>query len=247
NVLAADENQKKALEREWIKPIEQILWHCLPKAKRGNDTEFIEIIRSGTQALSNIITGNSFTHELIWNDLLNRSGSSDLLRALADCDDDLMLSNCLTIVHNYIYENELRSKTLINSEPGTQLLKKFLEKAETFHEDEISENFKLIYTIVFRLIDFDLFPALYDSLDQPSKRVPTQQQIILLKFLDSKFHATSDASNPCSILLCTFLSRLFNALCPQAIYLMRQSESTDISGEDKPQEIEDTRSTFTGL
>ncbi|RHZ79030.1 hypothetical protein Glove_152g14 [Diversispora epigaea] len=255
NIVAAiTENQNKALEQEWNKFIEQILWYFLSKFRQENDnTEFnIPILKSGTQALSNMITGNTFTQERVWVDFMNRDESSDLLSTLANYGDTGMLTSCLVLVNNCIFESDTRSKALIYSESGNRLLKILLDKAETLLEDE---NFELIYTVVSRLIDFDLFPTLYDSFNQhSSNQIPTQRQIILLKLLDSKLHSTINISNSFSFHSCTFLLKLFNSLCPQVINLMKQLEvenstsETNVSLEDDvPQEIEENRLLFSGL
>ncbi|CAG8590089.1 6698_t:CDS:10 [Diversispora eburnea] len=253
NIVAAiTENQNKALEQEWNKFIEQILWHFFLKYRQENDnTEFnISILRSGTQALSNMITGNTFTQECVWVDFMNRNESNDLLSTLARYGDNGTLTSCLVLVHNCIFESDTR-RALVCSGSGNRLLKFLLDKTETLLEDE---NFELIYTIVSRLIDFDLFPTLYDSLNTYSKQIPTHNQIILLKLLDSKLHSTINISNSFSFHSCTFLLKLFNSLCPQVINLMKQLEienstsETNVSLEDDvPQEIEENRLLFSGL
>ena len=40
----------------------------------------IPILRFGTQALSNVITGNVDAQELIWSDFMNRNEPNDILR-----------------------------------------------------------------------------------------------------------------------------------------------------------------------
>ncbi len=41
--------------------------------------EVVSILRFGSQALSNAITGNADTQELIWSDYTNRNESNDIL------------------------------------------------------------------------------------------------------------------------------------------------------------------------
>ncbi|CAG8780870.1 8108_t:CDS:2, partial [Racocetra persica] len=78
-VATATENQNKALEQEWNKMIENILWYCLSQPYSGDDTQYVTIIRSGMQALSNLITGNTSIQESIWSDFMSRSESNNLL------------------------------------------------------------------------------------------------------------------------------------------------------------------------
>ncbi|CAI2164435.1 13383_t:CDS:10 [Funneliformis geosporum] len=157
NIVAeVSENQNQALENKWNKIIEEILWYSMLKFNFEADNKLVTIIRFGSQALSNTITGNADAQDLIWSDYMNRNESNDILSELVKCDDSVVLTGALILV-------------LIESQPGIRLIKLLLERAEDLLEDESSQNFELIYALVSRLIDFSLFPLLYDSLNQPQR------------------------------------------------------------------------------
>ncbi|CAB4442970.1 unnamed protein product [Rhizophagus irregularis] len=230
NIVAAVlENQNQALDQKWNEITEKILWYSMLKF---DDNRFVPILRFGSQALSNVITGNVDAQELIWSDFMNRTEPNDILSTLVNCEDCVVLTSVLVLVYNCIHENEFRSKTLIESHSGIRFLKLLLERADTLLEDESSQNFELMYALISRLIDFGFFPSLYDSLNHPSIQVPTRHQIILLKILDSVFFSSSLKINETSISLCTRIVKGFNSICPRVIYIMQQAENNSVVMEN---------------
>ncbi|RIB16576.1 spinocerebellar ataxia type 10 protein domain-containing protein [Gigaspora rosea] len=238
-VATVTENQNKALEQEWNKMIEKILWYCLLQPESD-----VTIIRSGIQALSNLITGNNFTQEFVWSDFMNRNEFDDLLSKLAGHNDNTILTGCLVFIHNCIFESESRRKSLVTSDSGTRILQRLLDRAETLLEDESTQNFELIYAIFARIIESDLYPLLFDSLNLSSSgQSLTRRQIILLKLLDSKLFSSD--SIDISLSTCIYLLQIFDTICPQVISSMQQVDIVD--RENQPQEIEDTSILYTGL
>ncbi|CAG8807067.1 29294_t:CDS:2, partial [Racocetra persica] len=160
-------------------------------------------------------------------------------------DDSIILTGCLVFVHNCIFESEPRRKSLVTSGSGMCILQRLLDRAETLLEDESTQNFELIYAIFARIMESDLFPLLFDSLNSPLSlgQSLARRQITLLKLLDSKLFS-SDSSN-ISLYLCTHLLQVFDTICPQVIFSMQQANIVD--RENQPQEIEDTSILYTGL
>ncbi|CAG8766906.1 7132_t:CDS:10, partial [Cetraspora pellucida] len=226
-VATVTENQNKALEQEWNKIIENILWYCLSQPDSGDDIQYVTIIRSGIQALSNLITGNTSIQEFIWSDFMSRNESNNLLR-----DTRYSVDICLI------------RKSLVTSGSGMCILQRLLDRAETLLEDESTQNFELTYeSVVYS--ESDLFPLLFDSLNPPSSlgQSLARRQITLLKLLDSKLFS-SDSAN-ISLYSCTRLLQIFDTICPQVIFSMQQVNIVD--RENQPQEIEDTSILYTGL
>ncbi|CAG8761304.1 10445_t:CDS:2, partial [Dentiscutata heterogama] len=94
-------------------------------------------------------------------------------------------------------------------------------RAETLLEDESTQNFELIYAIFARIIESDLFPLLFDSLNlSSSEQSLTRRQITLLKFLDSKLFSSD--SIDISLPSCIYLLQIFDTICPQVIFSMQQ-------------------------
>ncbi|KAF0354774.1 Essential cytoplasmic protein Ctr86 [Gigaspora margarita] len=238
-VATVTENQNKALEQEWNKMIEKILWYCLSQPESD-----VTIIRSGIQALSNLITGNNFIQEFVWSDFMNRNEFDDLLSKLVGHNDNTILTGCLVFIYNCIFESESRRKSLVTSDSGTRILQRLLDRAETLLEDESTQNFELIYAIFARIIESDLYPILFDSLNLSSSgQSLTRRQIILLKLLDSKLFSSD--STDISLSTCIYLLQIFDTICPQVIFSMQQVDIID--RENQPQEIEDTSILYTGL
>ncbi|GBB96696.1 hypothetical protein RclHR1_02810014 [Rhizophagus clarus] len=229
NVVAAVlENQNRALGHKWNEITEKVLWYSVLKFDFETDNKFVPILRFGSQALSNVITGNVDAQEHIWSDFMNRTESNDILSTLVNCEDCVVLTSVLVLVYNCIYKNEFRSKTLIESHSGIRFLKLLLERADTLLEEQSSQNFELIYALISRLIDLGFFPLFYDSLNQPSIQSPTRHQIILLKILDLIFFSSSLEINETSISLCTCIAKGFNSICPRAIYTMQQAVNNSV-------------------
>ncbi|CAG8458121.1 1396_t:CDS:2 [Funneliformis mosseae] len=212
-VAAVSENQNQALEHKWNKITEEILWYSMLKFNSEADNNFISIIRFGSQALSNAITGNAGAQEIIWSDYTNRNESNDILSELVKCEDSVVLTGALILVYNCVHESESRR-----------------------------------YALVSRLIDFSLFPLLYDSLSQPQRQAPTRHQIILLKILDSKFFSSLKIDE-FSISLCVCIIRAFHSICHQVIYSMQLVENDSImhSKSQDDQQHEGSRLLYTGL
>ncbi|RIA84548.1 spinocerebellar ataxia type 10 protein domain-containing protein [Glomus cerebriforme] len=248
-VAAVSGNQNQALEHKWNEITEKILWYSILKFNIEADNKFVPILRFGSQALSNVITGNIDTQELVWSDFINRNESNDILTALVKCEDSVVLTSVLVLVYNCIYESEFRSKTLIESRSGIRFLILLLERAEALLEDESSQNFELIYALISRLIDLGLFSQFYNILNQPSRQIPTRHQIILLKILDSKFFSSLKI-NEFSISLSNCIVRSFNSICSQVIHSMQQAENNSAilsTSEDQLCEMEDSCLLYTAL
>ncbi|CAI2164691.1 7506_t:CDS:2 [Funneliformis geosporum] len=109
NIVAeVSENQNQALENKWNKIIEEILWYSMLKFNFEADNKLVTIIRFGSQALSNTITGNADAQDLIWSDYMNRNESNDILSELVKCDDSVVLTGALILVYNCVHESEYR-------------------------------------------------------------------------------------------------------------------------------------------
>nr|CAG8588704.1 8308_t:CDS:10 [Entrophospora candida] len=165
NVIAQiQENQNQAFKHEWNKKTEVILWHVSSKLKpNGEPNEFLLIIRSGIQALSNIITANDYTKRLILSEYMNRNESRDLL-----------------------------SDIFMKSKIGMNLLKTFLEKTDSLFNCNSGEQFvEIVYSMVSNLINFGYYPIMFDYLTDSSSQIPSKNQLVLIKFLEAMFDTTS--------------------------------------------------------
>ncbi|CAG8481163.1 4232_t:CDS:10, partial [Ambispora gerdemannii] len=239
-VAEIEENQNYAMKYEWHKIIEEILVYCTSNLYQqpNQQTLLLNITRSGTQALSNIITGNSSAQKIIWDELLLLSSlkdkekvesfNEDLLSKLASCGDDIVLLSTLVLVFNTMHDNESRCKALIESSVGARLLKIILHEAGSSineagvkGEKEAKKSFELIYALISRIIELDLFPLLFEKLydsEEAKTNGLTQNQIVLLKLLYSKlFNDNSPLLLSTLSQACSYLVRLFNSITPEII------------------------------
>ncbi|KAI8080346.1 spinocerebellar ataxia type 10 protein domain-containing protein [Thamnidium elegans] len=122
------------------------------------------ILQVGTQAICNIITNNQIAIDFIWK---------------------IWMSNQQ---RGYIWSLILSK---ITSKIGKDILAAILGDIERLHGNEESKNFELGYTIFSELISFGHFKQLYTQIDDYSDKILiSDHQTILLKFLDSKVHAS---------------------------------------------------------
>ncbi|CAH1764048.1 6016_t:CDS:10 [Entrophospora sp. SA101] len=223
NVIAQiQENQNQAFKHEWNKKTEVILWHVSSKLKpNGEPNEFLLIIRSGIQALSNIITVNDYTKRLILSEYMNRNESRDLL-----------------------------SDIFMKSKIGMNLLKTFLEKTDSLFNCNSGEQFvEIVYSMVSNLINFGYYPIMFDYLTDSSSQIPSKNQLVLIKFLEAMFDTTStivsenikiteddDSTtiNNFSINSCISLAKSLNNISPTVISILIYKKPTSSSPPTVP-------------
>ncbi|KAG9302289.1 hypothetical protein G9A89_008780 [Geosiphon pyriformis] len=186
----------------------------------------VAILRSGSQALSNILTANSFIQGKLWEEYMADCESGNILCILVSSGDDETLLSTLVLIYQCIHESEERSKFLVESKVGLRLLKILLNEAEKRIEDEKSKCFELIYSVISRLIDINLFPSLFKALNPSSNRPNiTYHQITLLKLLDSKLYLISKSAHMTSPAIpfdsCIYLVNLLNIFSPVVIFSMQ--------------------------
>ncbi|CAG8533230.1 10215_t:CDS:10 [Ambispora leptoticha] len=258
-VAEIEANQNSAVKFGWHKIIEKILFYCISNLHRQQNQQ-------STQALSNIITGNSITQKIIWDELLLSPSkdkieppNEDLLSKLASCGDDIILLSTLVLVFNTIHDNESLCIALIESSTGTRLLKIILYEVRSFineeedilnEEKETKKSFELIDAVMSRIIELDLFPLLFEKLYEseaigPQNTTINQDQIILLKLLYSKiFNDNSPLSLPKLSQTCSHLICLFNSITPEIIKEMEaikndNNTTNTLSAELESELIED--------
>ncbi|CAJ0842887.1 16208_t:CDS:10 [Entrophospora sp. SA101] len=252
NVIAQiQENQNQAFKHEWNKKTEVILWHVSSKLKpNGEPNEFLLIIRSGIQALSNIITVNDYTKRLILSEYMNRNESRDLLSTLVSFDDTILLKSTLIFIYNCIFKNKLLSDIFMKSKIGMNLLKTFLEKTDSLFNCNSGEQFvEIVYSMVSNLINFGYYPIMFDYLTDSSSQIPSKNQLVLIKFLEAMFDTTStivsenikiteddDSTtiNNFSINSCISLAKSLNNISPTVISILIYKKPTSSSPPTVP-------------
>ncbi|RUS32087.1 hypothetical protein BC938DRAFT_476321 [Jimgerdemannia flammicorona] len=240
-------NQDRALEHLIHKRIERVVSYCVSHQPAEN-VEYFPVIRMGTQALSNMLTGNPMVQQVLWLDYMGRGLTRHLQRRShtdrCPCADlqlhprepraqvyfpSLYMIICLRIrivPQNLTVKRPHHSECLHQTESGRRLFTAMLQQAEPLLENEDSRSFELIYAITRRLIDFDLFSSLFDALKSVEGASFTLAQITLLKLLDSKIHASASTTivptpAPLPLPAVRTLAQSFNAASSRATLLMR--------------------------
>ncbi|KAG0235497.1 hypothetical protein BGW41_000742 [Actinomortierella wolfii] len=134
----------------------------------GNQA-YILMLRSGVQALSNMLTGNETVKDHIWELLLVRHPSpnfdQDLLSTLAASHDEMILMSTLMLCYNAVFGSRERSELLLSSSSGKKLLRHLMMESEAKSNKEDHQSFEMIFTLVDHLLDCGLFQQLYEALE----------------------------------------------------------------------------------
>ncbi|CAG8469546.1 6007_t:CDS:10 [Paraglomus occultum] len=253
-VAGISTNQEKAVEYEWHVKVLKTLDYCLEiieNKKINYRDDAIAFTNSSMQALSNTITGHPELQQLLWSDLMNETIGKGILNRVATQEDEVSLTSLLMLVYNSIHNSKARSKILVESPTGIDLLKYLLCKAELLLADENSKRFEMIYAVISELIDLDFFPILYDMPSISARRdQPNRHQIALLKFLDSKLHSSDPGQTQLSPSSTTHLACIFQQLSPHIINSMKEATNDSLSDqarEIQPELMENRSTLYTAL
>ncbi|KAF9162934.1 hypothetical protein DFQ26_003112 [Actinomortierella ambigua] len=138
----------------------------------GNQN-YILMLRSGVQALSNLLTGNERAKDHLWKLLLIRAPGpnfdQDLLSTLAAIQDEVILMSTLMLCHNAVFDSKERSEMLVTTSPGKKLLRQMMVASEATSNMEDRQSFEMIFTLTDHLIDHGLFPELFKALEPISE------------------------------------------------------------------------------
>ncbi|KAG2231458.1 hypothetical protein INT48_007531 [Thamnidium elegans] len=187
NVVAGElHNQNLAIQYGALYKIEDLL-----SLKMSSESDNSMILQVGTQAICNIITNNQIAIDFIWKIWMSNQQRGYIWSLILSKSNEGLIMSALVLIINCIRDNKIRCDLLVTSKIGKDILAAILGDIERLHGNEESKNFELGYTIFSELISFGHFKQLYTQIDDYSDKILiSDHQTILLKFLDSKVHAS---------------------------------------------------------
>ncbi|KAG0329049.1 hypothetical protein BG000_000244 [Podila horticola] len=157
----------------------------------GNSV-YIMMLRAGVQALSNLLTGNETSKNVIWNLLLVKAPSpscdQNLLSTLAGISDEAILLSTVMLCYNCIFESKERSELLFSTMGGQKLLRQFLLESHAISGQEERKSFEMIYTFFNHLIQQDYFSNMFEALDTLADRLVEEEQDGTIRYHGEDFH-----------------------------------------------------------
>ncbi|KAI9498139.1 spinocerebellar ataxia type 10 protein domain-containing protein [Zychaea mexicana] len=237
-------NQQLAIEFGALYEIEKIINTRL----QSHDQEAITVMQIGTQAICNMMTGNSIALEFVWEEWMQDINRGHVYSELLGVNDDGVVTATMILILNCIRNSRERCQAMVKAKPGRAMLNAILDDLERLHSDEHNKNFELGYSIISQLIDYGHFVTVYRNIEDTSEQM-NGRLTMLIKVIDSKIHAYKEKSNGLPQYLghveLKTISGLVRQLCQRAVFVMEQV----IEGQAPPSalEIDDVSEVYTTL
>ncbi|KAF9193939.1 hypothetical protein BGZ51_001632 [Haplosporangium sp. Z 767] len=166
-VAGVTENQDHARNANLPQLIQEIVSQAA-HTHYGNVAYFM-MLRAGVQALSNLLTENNASKDLIWKLFLVQAPSAscdqNLLSTLAAIEDETIVLSTVVLCYNCVFESQERSALLFSTSAGKSLLRQLMNESHATSTKEERKSFEMIYTFFDHLIDRDYFPELFEALE----------------------------------------------------------------------------------
>ncbi|KAF9902556.1 hypothetical protein BX616_001905 [Lobosporangium transversale] len=124
--------------------------------------------RAGVQTLSNLLTGNEQSKNLIWKHLLVKAPSTscdqNLLSTLVAIEDESIVLSTVMLCYNCIFNSQERSTLLFSTVAGKKLLVQLINESHAIVSKDDRKSFEMIYTFFNHLVDQEYLPELFESL-----------------------------------------------------------------------------------
>ncbi|ORY95652.1 spinocerebellar ataxia type 10 protein domain-domain-containing protein [Syncephalastrum racemosum] len=196
------------------------------------EEQAILLLRVGTQAVCNMLTGNDLDLEKIWKEWMRDADRGRLYCQLLNMNDETIMMSTLVLVLNCIKRSPERCRLMIKSKTGRTMLYAILDDMDRLHSQEHNKNFELGYAIVSELMDNGHFVDLYRSIE--SQDDAPGRLTMLIKLLDSKIHADSSQGIPGFMAHKELrkLAKLVTQFCHQGVAALEAAHQGDDADAD---------------
>ncbi|CAO3642994.1 unnamed protein product [Cunninghamella echinulata] len=193
------------------------------------------IVRIGTQAICNIITGNDKILDIVWTKWCHDQ-SFMLWNKVIECNDKDTITSGLILISQCIRDSNERCKLLVASQNGIIILKSVLMEIDRSHSEESNQHFELGYIIINEILKFGYFVNAMNILKgTDSAIIVNQHQTIFVKLLDSTLYKHPEIKIPFTDNDFDYIVRLLCELSKEATKVI---EHAVVTHRDKLSNIE---------
>ncbi|KAJ3277128.1 hypothetical protein HDV01_000180 [Terramyces sp. JEL0728] len=139
-------------------------------------------IRMGIQMLTNLMTDNSNTQNILWKHIVE----SKVLSIGLSSTEDKTLKSMLIGIYNCTHNDKASNVLLFSNKNSSEILNLVLKTTNDFVQDEQDITFELSIAILTGFLELDKLPGMWEEIRG------IQLQICLLKVLDGIFHSEID-------------------------------------------------------
>ncbi|KAG0258118.1 hypothetical protein BG011_003522 [Mortierella polycephala] len=188
-VAGVTENQDHARDANLPQLIQEVVSQAA-HTHYGN-VAYIMMLRAGVQALSNLLTGNNASKDLIWKSFIVQAPSTscdqNLLSTLAAIEDETIVLSTVVLCYNCVFESQERSALLFSTPAGKSLLRQLTNESHATSAKEDRKSFEMIYTFFDHLIGRDYFPELFEALK--SQNGSEDEEEYSIRYHGENFHS----------------------------------------------------------
>ncbi|CAO3612107.1 unnamed protein product [Cunninghamella blakesleeana] len=174
------------------------------------------IVKVGTQAICNFVTGNDQILNKVWTKWC-QDQSSLVWNKVIECNDKDSITSSLILVSQCIRDNHERCKLLVTSSNGIIILKSVLMEIDRSHSEETNQHFELGYIIINEILKLGYFVNAMNILKEANGTIIVNQyQTVLVKILDSTLYKHPEIKIPFTENDFELINEFLRDLCSEA-------------------------------